>query len=53
MFGSSEDIRWDYDLDDSNNNKIHMTLWFMMLHHHTKFGNKIFCDSEDIQKNIH
>ena len=25
-----------------------MTLWLMMLHHHTKFGNKIFCGSEDI-----
>ena len=25
----------------------------MMLHHHTKFGNKMFCDSEDIiQTNI-
>ena len=25
-----------------------MTLWLMMLHHHTKFGNKIFRTSEDI-----
>ena len=25
-----------------------MTLWLMILHHHTKFGNKMFCDSEDI-----
>ena len=25
-----------------------MTLWLMMLHHHTKFGNKMFCSSEDI-----
>ena len=25
-----------------------MTLWLMMLDHHTKFSNKIFCDSEDI-----
>ena len=26
----------------------------MMLHHHTKFGNKMFCGSEDnIQTNIH
>ena len=24
-----------------------MTLWLMMLHHHTKFGNKMFCNSED------
>ena len=25
-----------------------MTLWLMILHYHTKFGNKIFCGSEDI-----
>ena len=26
----------------------------MMLHHHTKFGNKMFCGSEDIiRTNIH
>ena len=27
-----------------------MTLWIMMLDNHTKFGDKIFCDSEDIIK---
>ena len=39
----------DFDLEDSNNNnKIsHMTLW-LMFHHHTKFGNKLFCDLENI-----
>ena len=26
----------------------HMALWLMMLHDHTKFGNKMFCDSENI-----
>ena len=30
-----------------------VTLWLMMLHHHIKFGNKMFCDSEDIPTNIH
>ena len=25
-----------------------MTLWFMMLHDHTKFSNKMFCGSENI-----
>ena len=31
-----------------------MTLLLMMLHHHTKFGNKMFCSSEDIiRTNIH
>ena len=29
-----------------------MTLGLMMLHHHTKFGNKMFCDSGNIQTNI-
>ena len=30
-----------------------MTLWLIMLHKHTKFGNKMFCGSEDIvQTNI-
>ena len=37
----------DLDLEDSNS-IFHMTLWLMMLHHHTIFGNKIFCDSENI-----
>ena len=31
-----------------------MALWLMMLHNHTRFGNKMFCGSEDIiQTNIH
>ena len=31
-----------------------MTLWFILLHHRTRFGNKTFCGSEDIiQTNIH
>ena len=39
----------DLDLEDSNNNnKICMTIQLMMLHHHTKFGNKMFCESENI-----
>ena len=25
-----------------------MTLWLMMLHYHTRFGNKMFCGSEYI-----
>ena len=30
------------------------TLWLMMLHYHTRFGNKMFCGSEDIVlTNIH
>ena len=29
------------------------TLWLMKLHSHTKFDDKIFFGSEDIQKNIH
>ena len=24
-----------------------MTLWLILLHHHTKFGNKMFCGSDD------
>ena len=31
-----------------------MTLCLKVLHHHTKFGNKVFCGSEDIiLTNIH
>ena len=29
------------------------TLWLMMLHNHTRFGNKIFCGSEDIFQTKH
>ena len=38
--------RCDLDLKDAN--LFRMTLWFMRLQHHTKFGNKMFCDSEDV-----
>ena len=32
----------------------HKTLWLMMLHHHTNFGIKMFCELENIvQTNIH
>ena len=30
------------------NTFFHKTLWLMMLHHHTKSGNKMFCGSENI-----
>ena len=42
--------RCDIDLENSNSNNINfrMTLWLTMLHHHTKFGNKMACDSENI-----
>ena len=31
-----------------------MTLWLMMLHNHARFGNKMFCGSEDTTRtNIH
>ena len=44
----------DLDLEDSKLFFPHMTLWFMMLHHHTMFGHKMFCGSEDIiWTNIH
>ena len=47
----------DLDLEDSQKTKtkvFHMTLRRMMLHHHTEFGNKTFCGSENIiQTNIH
>ena len=34
--------------------KMSAWLWLMMLHHHTKFGNNMVCDSENItQTNIH
>ena len=42
----------DLDLEKSNNNdkKFCMTLLLMMLHHYIKFGNKMFCDSEYINR---
>ena len=30
----------------------HVTLWLILQHHHTKFGNKMFCGSEDITGQI-
>ena len=36
-------------LKTANNFFFSLTLWLMMLHHHTKFGYKMFCDSEDLQ----
>ena len=38
----------DLDLEDSKQFSFCMTLWLTMLHHHTKFDNKMFCSSEDI-----
>ena len=37
----------DLDLEDSKHFFLSfcLTLWLMMLHHHSKFGNKMFCDS--------
>ena len=36
------------------NQFVRKTLWHTMLHHHTKFGNKMFCDLENIiQTNSH
>ena len=44
----------DLDVEDSKQLFFRMILWLMMLHHHTKFGNKMFCCSDDIiQTNIH
>ena len=44
----------DLDLEDSRNKIFCMALWLMMLHHHTKVCNKMFCDSENIiWTNIH
>ena len=63
MFSGLEDIIWTNinilslhcDLDIEHNEQIFLhTLFLMMLHDHTRFGDKIFCGSEDIvQTNIH
>ena len=45
--------RCDLDLKNTKQFFPRMTLQFMMLHHHTMFGNKMFCGSEDIRTNIH
>ena len=62
---SSEDVvesyfdhmspRCDLDLEDSKQFFFFcMTIWLTMLHHHTKFGYKLVCGSEDIIRiNIH
>ena len=39
----------DFKLENSETIFSRMTLWLMMLHHHTKFGNKMLCDSENIR----
>ena len=62
MFRGLEDIIWTHiniltlrcDVNLTLKIAGNMKLWLMMLQCHTKFGNKMFCDSEDIiQKNIH
>ena len=46
--------RCDLDLEDSKQFLFCVTLWLILQHHHTKFGNKMFCGSEDIiWTNIH
>ena len=39
--------RCDLDLEDSKQFLFRVTLWLILQHHHTKFGNKMFCGSED------
>ena len=41
-------LAWHCDLEDSKQFFFPMTLWLMMLHHHTKLGYKMFSSSEDI-----
>ena len=36
------------DLEHSKQFFFRVTLWLIMLHHRTKFGNNMFCGSEDI-----
>ena len=43
----------DLDLEDSKDFSPRMTFWLMMLHKHTKFGNKMSCGLEDIWTIIH
>ena len=57
---TTEIVIFDYispccDLDTEHSEPIVcMTLWLMMLHNHIRFGNEMFCGSEDIvQINIH
>ena len=42
--------RCDRDLEDSKQFLFCVTLWLNLQHHHTKFGNKMFCGSEDITR---
>ena len=44
--------RCDRDLEDSKQFLFCVTLWLNLQHHHTKFGNKMFCGSEDITGQI-
>ena len=45
-------VQWAKKISTTKN--FNMTLWIMMLNRHNKFGNKMFCDSENIiQTNIH
>ena len=37
--------RCDLDLEDSKQFLFCVTLWLILQHHHTKFGNKMFCGS--------
>ena len=47
-------VTFDYirpccDLDIEHSEPVfRMTLWLMMLHNHTRFGDNMFCGSEDI-----
>ena len=47
-FEPSQQMSPHYDLENSKQFLFHMTLWLILLHHFTKFGNKMFCDSEDV-----
>ena len=44
----------DLDIEHSEPFFFCMTLWLMVLHNNTRFGDKMFCGSEDIVwENIH
>ena len=54
IFWLYKPLLWPWPWRQQQQNVCHMKLRLMMLHHHTKFGNKMFCDSENIiQTNIH
>ena len=44
--------RCDRDLEDSKQFLFCLTLWLNLQHHHTKFGNKMFCGLEDNTRQI-